>query len=128
MQGINGGFYRESEAFSGRKVNRRTGSHSRCPVRRPGRKNSVEKPDSFAPETGLFRAESVDIAVKTCYNKPSQLDRVYPKQDSDRFQAYAPGAKATRTAGSNAEFRRCGGNFCCLIDCVKSASFISWLL
>lgn len=54
--------------------------------------------------------------------------RVFPKQDATAAVPRTP-AKAIRTAGSNAANRTvCGGNFCCLIDWVKSSSFISWSL
>ena len=56
------------------------------------------------------------------------MPRVFPKQDATAAAPRAP-AKAIRTAGSNAANRTaCGGNFCCLIDWVKSSSFISWSL
>ena len=56
----------------------------------------------------------IDLGSNYVIMKPSQLERVFPKQDT--ATAGSP-AKAIRTAGSNAEDRNERfGNFCCLID------------
>lgn len=74
-----------------------------------------------------YRELMLDIFNRVQYNvsdrkkRTDWLDRVFPL--ANVFDHFQREGMAIRTAGSNAERQ-----LRCLIDCVRSANFISWLL